>query len=83
MRGGFLQKQIGEDGLLMSGWPSETRVAEPRVSGNMQLQQMSVIGFMNWPWQVGPADQAVAGMANSDMTNAASPASPARVERNL
>ena len=25
------------------------------VSGNRQLQQMSVIGFMKRPWQVGPA----------------------------
>jgi hypothetical protein len=55
MRGGLLQKHTGEDGLSMSGWPSETRVAEPRVNGNMQLQQMSVIGFMKRPWQVGPA----------------------------
>ena len=41
--------------MPMSGWPSEISVAEPKVSGNMQLQQMSVIGFMNRPWQVGPA----------------------------
>ena len=31
-------------------------VTEPMLSGNMQLQQMSVTGFMNRPWQVGPAE---------------------------
>jgi hypothetical protein len=30
MRGGLLQKQTGEDGLSMSGWPSETRVTPSR-----------------------------------------------------
>src|SRR5512139_1923975 len=55
MRGGLLQKQTGEDGLPMSGWPSERIDAEPIVSGKRQLQQMSVIGFMKRPWQVGPA----------------------------
>ena len=70
-RGGLLQKHTGEDGLAVSGWPSETRVAEPSVSGNMQLQQMSVIGFMNLPWQVGPA---AAGVARP-----AKPASPDRL----
>jgi hypothetical protein len=35
-------------------------VAEPSVNGNIQLQQMSVIGFMNRPWQVGPACAEVA-----------------------
>ena len=39
----------------MSGWPSDISGIEPMVSGNIQLQQISVMGFMNCPWQVGPA----------------------------
>ena len=33
---------------------------EPKVSGNIQLQQISVMGFMNRPWQVGPATAGIA-----------------------
>ena len=39
----------------MSGWPSDIMGTEPKVSGNIQLQQISVMGFMKRPWQVGPA----------------------------
>ena len=39
----------------MSFCPSDKRDAEPIVSGKTQLQQMSVMGFMKRPWQVGPA----------------------------
>lgn len=46
----------------MSGWPSDISGIEPMVSGNIQLQQISVIGFMNCPWQVGPATAGTAMM---------------------
>jgi hypothetical protein len=39
--------------------------AEPMVSGNRQLQQMSVIGFMKRPWQVGPAAAGLRSSASS------------------
>ena len=44
----------------MSGWPSDIIGIEPMVSGNIQLQQISVMGFMNCPWQVGLADAGTA-----------------------
>ena len=46
----------------MSGWPSDIMGTEPKVSGNIQLQQTSVMGFMKRPWQVGPAAAGAAMM---------------------
>ena len=41
--------------MPISGWPSDISGIDPMVSGNIQLQQISVIGFINCPWQVEPA----------------------------
>src|SRR5690242_7462503 len=54
--GGLLQKHTGDAGLAISSCPSERMDADPIDIGNIQLQQMSVIGFMKRPWHVGPAD---------------------------
>ena len=40
------------------------------VSGNRQLQQMSVIGFMKRPWQVGPAAAGPGSSASSHRASA-------------
>ena len=49
MRGGLLQLHRKPSGLAVSSCPIDITGVPPSVSGNRQLQQMSVIGPLNPP----------------------------------
>jgi hypothetical protein len=49
--GGLEQKQIGQSGLGVSSWSLKLTGTGPILMGNMQDQQISVMGFTNLPTQ--------------------------------
>src|SRR5262245_42308659 len=72
MRGGFPHEHMGEDGFAMSSCPCVIMGTAPMLIGKTQLQQMSVMGFMNLPWQVGPAHTPAERQARAPHITAAS-----------